>query len=205
MLARHTKINPISILMGRPESQYAAHKEPRRAQTARPPAGRGGDGMTGKVVRIGAGTAFVNDSMIGMQQMLACGDLDYIVLEYLAEGVMAWLAADEAVKPGSGYSPYLVDVHVGPNLATIMAQGVKIVTNAGGLNPHGSAEALRKCAAALGLNPKIAVVEGDDLRKLVPTFREEIREMYSGAPFPEKVTSANAYLGGFPIAQALAA
>jgi hypothetical protein len=161
--------------------------------------------MAEKIVRIGAGTAFVNDSVIGMQQMLACGDLDYIVLEYLAEGVMAWLAADEAVKPGSGYSPYLVDVHVGPNLATIMAQGVKIVTNAGGLNPHGSAEALRKCAAALGLNPKIAVVDGDDLRQLVPSFQSEIREMYSGAPFPEKVTSANAYLGAFPIAQALAA
>lgn len=160
--------------------------------------------MADRIVRIGAGTAFVNDSIIGMQQMLACGDLDYIVLEYLAEGVMAWLAADEAVRPGSGYSPYLVDVHVGPNLATIMAQGVKIVTNAGGLNPHGSAEALRKCAAALGLSPRIAVVEGDDLRKLVPEFQGQIREMYSGAPFPEKVTSANAYLGGFPIAQALA-
>jgi len=160
--------------------------------------------MADRVIKIGAGTGFVNDSSIAMQQLLAAGDMDYIMLEYLAEGVMAWLAADEAVKPGSGYSPYLADVHVGPHLGAIMAQGVKIITNAGGLNPHGSAEALRKRAAALGLNPKIAVVEGDDLRGMVGDFRGEVREMYSGAAFPEKATSANAYLGAFPIAQALA-
>jgi hypothetical protein len=161
--------------------------------------------MSDRVVRIGAGTGFVNDSSIGMQQMLAEGNIDYIMLEYLAEGVMAWLAADEAAKPGSGYSPYLAEVHVGPHLSTIMAQGVKIITNAGGLNPHGAAEAIRKKAAALGLNPKIAVVEGDDLRGMISDLRGEVREMYTGAPFPEKATSANAYLGGFPIAQALAA
>jgi hypothetical protein len=160
--------------------------------------------MSDRVVKIGAGTGFVNDSAIAMQQLLSAGDMDYIVLEYLAEGVMAWLAADEAVKPGSGFSPYLVDVHVGPHLAAIMAQGVKIVTNAGGLNPHGSAAALQKAAAALGLTPKIAVVEGDDLRPVVDSFRKDVREMYSGDAFPEKVTSANAYLGAFPIAAALA-
>jgi hypothetical protein len=161
-------------------------------------------GMSDRIVKIGAGTAFVNDSIIGMQQLLAQGDMDYIVLEYLAEGVMAWLAADQVVDPASGFSPYLADVHVGPNLAAILAQGVKIVTNAGGLNPRGSAESLRKAAAALGLNPRIAVVEGDDLRGQVDSFRDSVREMYSGEAFPEKVTSASAYLGAFPIAAALA-
>jgi hypothetical protein len=161
--------------------------------------------MSGRVIKIGAGTAFVNDSLIGMRQLLAAGDMDYIVLEYLAEGVMAWLAADEAARPGSGYSPYLVDVHVGPHLAEIMSQGVKIVTNAGGLNPRASAAALQKAAAAVGLNPKIAVVEGDDLRGQLDSLRAaKLKEMYAGTDFPEKVTSVNAYLGGFPIAAALA-
>jgi len=159
--------------------------------------------MSDRIVKIGAGTGFVNDSMIGMQQMIAEGDIDYIVLEYLAEGVMAWLAADQMARPETGFSPYLAETHVGPNLAAILSQGIKIVTNAGGLNPRGSAESLRKAAAALGLNPRIAVVEGDDLRPQIDGLRS-LKEMYSGEVFPQKVTSANAYLGAFPIAAALA-
>jgi hypothetical protein len=159
--------------------------------------------MSDRIVKIGAATGFVNDSMIGMQQLIAQGDIDYIMLEYLAEGVMAWLAADQLVDPNAGFSPYLAQTHVGPNLAAILSQGIKIVTNAGGLNPRGSAESLRKAAAALGLNPKIAIVEGDDLRPQVDNLKG-LKEMYSGEPFPPKVTSANAYLGAFPIAAALA-
>ena len=160
--------------------------------------------MSDRIVKIGAGAGFVNDSMIGMQQMIAEGDIDYIILEYLAEGVMAWLAADQMARPETGFSPHLVETHVGPNLAAILSQGIRIVTNAGGLNPRGSAEALRKAAHALGLNPKIAVVEGDDLRPQLESIRGSVREMYTGEAFPTKVTSANAYLGAFPIAAALA-
>ena len=160
--------------------------------------------VSGKVVKVGSGGGFVTDGLMAIEQLLAAGDLDYIIFDYLAEGSIAWLAADELVNPGSGYSPNLVDVHVGPHLAEILSQGVKVVTNAGGLNPRGSADALRKAAAALGLKPKIAVVEGDDLRPMLDGFRDDVREMYTGAAFPEKVTSANAYLGAFPIAAALA-
>jgi hypothetical protein len=161
--------------------------------------------MNDRVVRIGSGSGFVNDSLTALPQLLAVGNLHYLMLEYLAEGVMAWLAADEAKTPGTGFSPYLVDVHLGPNLAAIMAQKIKVVTNAGGLNPRGSAAALQKAAAALGLYPKIAVIEGDDLRGMVPELRASgVKEMYSGKPFPDHVTSANVYLGAFPIAAALA-
>jgi hypothetical protein len=159
--------------------------------------------MSERVVKIGAGSGFVTDGALGVQQFLAAGDLDYIIFDYLAEGSIAWLAADELVKPGSGFSPNLIDVHVGPHLAEILSQGVKIVTNAGGLNPRASAEALRKAAAELGLRPKIAVVEGDDLRPLMERLRGEVREMFTGEAFTGKPTSANAYLGAFPIAAAL--
>jgi Acyclic terpene utilisation family protein AtuA len=167
-----------------------------------------GDGsyMKDRVIRIGSGSGFVNDSAQAVPQLLERGGkLDYIMLEYLAEGVMAWLAADEARELGSGFSPSLVNVHLGPHLATILARGIKVVTNGGGLNPHASASALRQKAAALGLHPKIAVVTGDDLRDLLPHLRAlGVREMYEGTPLPDNVGSVNAYLGAFPIARALA-
>lgn len=162
--------------------------------------------MTKQVVRIGCGAGFVNDSALGIAQLLADEQpLDYIIFEYLAEGIMAWLAADEAREPGSGFSRHLLDIHLGPHLATILDRGIRIVTNAGGLNPAGQAEAIRAAAAAIGRTPRIAVVTGDDLRDRVEELRDlGLPEFYSGAPLPEGITSINAYLGAFPIAQALA-
>ena len=162
---------------------------------------------SGRIVRIGTGSGFVNDSALAVGQLLAGGGhLDYIIFEYLAEGIMAWLAADEERQPGSGFSAHLVDIHLGPHLATILGRGIKVVTNAGGLNPHGQAEAIRKAAAMLGLHPRIAIVTGDDLRDRIDTIRAtDPRDFYTGAPLPEGITSINAYLGAFPIAEALAA
>jgi hypothetical protein len=163
--------------------------------------------VTERIIRIGAGSGFVNDSALAVPQLLSGGGhLDYIVFEYLAEGIMAWLAADEERQPGSGFSPHLVDIHLGPYLATILGRGIKVVTNAGGLNPQGQADAIRRAANALGLHPKIAVVTGDDLRDRIETIRAtDPREFYTGAPLPDGITSINAYLGAFPVAEALAA
>lgn len=162
--------------------------------------------MTERIVRIGSGSGFVNDSALGIAQLLADGGrLDYVVFEYLAEGIMAWLAADEERQPGSGFSPHLLDIHLGPHLATILDRGIKVVTNAGGLNPHGQAQAIRRAAAAIGRKPRVAVVTGDDLRPRLDEIRALApREMYHGTPLPDGITSINAYLGAFPVAQALA-
>lgn len=162
--------------------------------------------MAERVIRIGAGSGFVNDSALAVGQLLAGGGrLDYLIFEYLAEGIMAWLAADEQRVPGSGFSPHLVDIHLGPHLATILDRGIKVVTNAGGLNPAGQAEAIRRAAAAIGRTPRIAIVSGDDLRPQVDAIRaDDPGEMYSGAALPDEIASINAYLGAFPIAQALA-
>ncbi len=160
-----------------------------------------------KQVRIGCGSGFVNDSALGIAQILSDDQpLDYVIFEYLAEGIMAWLAADEAREPGSGFSKHLLDIHLGPHLATLLDRGIRVVTNAGGLNPQGQADAIRRAAAAIGRSPRIAVVIGDDLRPRLDDIRAlRLPEFYSGAPLPDGITSINAYLGAFPIAQALAA
>jgi Acyclic terpene utilisation family protein AtuA len=88
----------------------------------------------------------------------------------------------------------------------MLASGTKVITNAGALNPRGCAAAMQKEAEALGFKPRIAFVEGDDLRDRAEEFRRQgFRDMFSGAAFPDKpVTSVNAYIGSFPIAAALA-
>ncbi|MES2042731.1 MAG: acyclic terpene utilization AtuA family protein [Pseudomonadota bacterium] len=163
--------------------------------------------MTRQVVRIGCGSGFVNDSALGIAQLLADEQpLHYVIFEYLAEGIMAWLAADEAREPGTGFSRHLLDIHLGPHLASLLDRGIRVVTNAGGLNPRGQADAIRKAAAAIGREPRVAVITGDDLRPHIDKLRAlGLGELYSGAPLPEGITSINAYLGAFPIAQALAA
>ena len=111
---------------------------------------------TGRVVRIGAGAAFANDSALAVPQLLRDNPPDYIVLEHLAEGLMSPLAEAMARDPALGYSTNVVDIHIGPNLSRLMQYGVKVVTNAGGLNPAGAAAALAKVAAEQGLAPRIA-------------------------------------------------
>jgi hypothetical protein len=159
------------------------------------------------MVRIGCGAGFVNDSALGIAQLLADAEpLDYVIFEYLAEGIMAWLAADEAREPGSGFSKHLLDIHLGPHLATLLDRGVRVVTNAGGLNPHGQAAAIRRAAAAIGRRARVAVVTGDDLRDRLDALRGLASDpSVSAGELPHDITSINAYLGALPIAQALAA
>jgi hypothetical protein len=153
-------------------------------------------------VRIGGGTAFYDDSMDGHPAMLRDG-VDYLVYDYLAELTMASLAA----RNPDGFSPNFVR-DMRPFLREILTSGTKVITNWGGLNPHGAAEALRALARELGCACKIAVVDGDDFRPRLDELRaREVREMFSGQPLPSDlpISSANAYFGAFPIAAGLAA
>ncbi|MDD3799617.1 MAG: DUF1446 domain-containing protein [Novosphingobium sp.] len=159
---------------------------------------------TDRVVRIGAGAAFANDSALAVPQLLESDPPDYIVLEHLAEGLMSPLAEAMARDPALGFSTNVLDIHIGPNLARIVQSGVKVITNAGGLNPAGAAAALERLAAEQGLALRIAHVEGDDLRGRVEEFAASRQaDMYSGRAWPEEIVSANAYIGAFPIAEAL--
>jgi hypothetical protein len=123
-----------------------------------------------------------------MREMLEGGPLDVLTGDYLAELTMLILGKDAMRDPTLGYAKTFVR-QVEDCLGLALERGVKIVSNAGGLNPAGLADRLREVAAGLGLDPAIAHVEGDDLRSL----------SFEGA------LTANAYLGGFGIAAALRA
>jgi hypothetical protein len=156
-----------------------------------------------KIIRIGGGSAFFIDSAMAVPQLLRAG-VDYILLDYLAEGAMGLFGRARLADPAAGYPSDLLDVHIGPFLKDIAAGGARIVTNAGAVNPEGLAKALRERIAALGLTLKVACISGDDLMGKLDQMAD-MRDMFSGAPFPASgVTSCNAYLGAFPIAEALA-
>ncbi len=158
----------------------------------------------GKVVRIGGASGFWGDSSVGAPQLVQSGLIDFLVFDYLAETTMAILAAARAKQPEMGYATDFVDIAMKSVLPEVMKRGIKVVANAGGINPQACAAALQALAASLGLQPRIAVVEGDDITALLPSLREQgCTDMFSCEPLPEKVLSANAYLGAWPIAQAL--
>lgn len=159
-----------------------------------------------KVIRIGGASAFLVDSALAVPQLLHEGTLQYLIFDYLAEGSMGLLGRMQAADPKGGFGTDFLSVHVGPHLAEIARQGVKVVANAGGLNPRGLAAATEAMLAAAGLALKVAYVDGDDVRAQVEGLRAGgCRDMFTGASMPMRpVISANAYLGAFPIAAALA-
>ncbi len=157
-----------------------------------------------KSVRIGGASGFWGDSSVGAPQLVQLGQVDYVVFDYLAELTMSVLAAARLKNPELGYATDFVTVTMKAILQDVVAKNIKIVSNAGGMNLHACAAALAAVAAEQGVAIKIAVVEGDDVLPLMPQLREQgIQERQSGAPLPERLLSANAYLGAAPIKQAL--
>jgi hypothetical protein len=143
--------------------------------------------MVEQPLRIGNCSGFYGDRLTAMREMLEGGPLDVLTGDYLAELTMLILGKDTMRDPSLGYARTFVQ-QLEDCLGLALERGVKIVSNAGGLNPAGLADKLREVATGLGLSPQIAHVEGDDVRAL---------------GFPGALT-ANAYLGGFGIATALA-
>lgn len=166
-----------------------------------------------RIVRIGAATAFFNDSRMGIAQLLAKTDtLDYIIFDFLAESVMGGLGRGMASGTGAGYAADFVDGYILPHLRTLLDRRVRVVANAGGLNPAACAEALRKGAAALGLTPCIGVVEGDNLTaRARDIVGSDTLDMFDSSPVlatmdcADRINSLVGYTGAFPIAAALAA
>lgn len=156
------------------------------------------------MIRIGGGSAYFADSALGVPQLLAAGGLDYLVFDYLAEASMGMFGRQRRADPPVLYPADFLTVHVGPHLHEIARQGIKVVANAGALDPRGLARAVEARIAAEGLSLTVAAITGDDLIDRVDAFRDT-PDMFTGAPFPEAVLTCNAYLGGFPIAAALAA
>ena len=157
-----------------------------------------------KVIRIGGASGFWGDSAVAAPQLVKLGNLDYIVFDYLAELTMSILAAARAKNPELGYATDFVAVTMKSILQDVVAQNIRVISNAGGVNPQACAKAIEAMATELGLNVKIAVVHGDDVMPLLPVLRDEnVTELQSGAALPLKVLTANAYLGALPVKAAL--
>jgi hypothetical protein len=141
-------------------------------------------------LRIGNASGFYGDRFSAVREMLTGGPLDVLTGDYLAELTMLILGRDRMKNPNRGYAKTFLR-QMAENLALAKEKGVKIVTNAGGLNPAGLADALRELAGELGVDVAIAQVEGDDL-----IARAD--ELDFGKPL-----TANAYLGAWGIAECL--
>ena len=155
---------------------------------------------TQRTIRIGSCSGFWGDSLDGARQLVEDGAIDYLVGDYLAEITMSLLARAKLKDPTLGFTPDFVEA-VSPLLPRIARQGIRVVVNAGGLNPGGCRAALAKAAEAAGVSLRIAVVEGDDLMPQQDAIRARApTEMFSGASLPARIVSMNAYLGARPIA-----
>ncbi|WP_327110640.1 DUF1446 domain-containing protein [Nocardia sp. NBC_01730] len=143
-----------------------------------------------EVLRIGNCSGFYGDRLAAMREMLDGGQLDVLTGDYLAELTMLILGRDRMKDPSLGYAKTFVK-QVEECLGLALERNVRIVANAGGLNPAGLAEKLRKVVVDLGLDAKIAHVEGDDLGA-------RAGELGLGAPL-----TANAYLGAWGIVECL--
>jgi len=155
-----------------------------------------------KSVRIGGASAFWGDTDTAPAQLLRHGRIDYLVFDYLAEVTMSILVGARAKNPDAGYAVDFVQV-IAPLLRELAEKKVKVVANAGGVNPLACRDALAKACAQAGVPRRIAVVLGDDLMPRLESLRPLAREMASGAALPSRPLSMNAYLGARPIAAAL--
>lgn len=141
-------------------------------------------------VRIGNCSGFYGDRLAAMREMLTGGDLDYLTGDYLAELTMLILGRDRMKNPDGGYAKTFLR-QLEECLGLALDNGVRIVTNAGGLNPAGLATAIRQLAQRLGLDVAVAHVEGDDLLA-------RAADLGLGTPL-----TANAYLGAWGIVDCL--
>lgn len=159
-----------------------------------------------KVVKIGGACGFYGDSSVAPTQLMKAG-VDYLILDYLAEATMSVLGSMRQHRANLGYAFDFTEWVWKDNLALIKQTGTKIVTNAGGVNPHACAERMRKIAADAGMEFRIAVITGDEMLNRMDDYAKAgTKELFTGQAFPpvDKINTANAYLGGTPIARALA-
>jgi hypothetical protein len=147
--------------------------------------------------------------MLGPVRLVREGPLDYLTLDYLAEVTMSIMQKLKSRNPDAGYATDFVAL-IDRILPELVEKKIKVVANAGGVNPHACMAAVQRVIQKHGFQGvRIAVVEGDDIYPRLDELLEggeELRNMDTGAPLSsvrERVTSANVYLGAFPIAEAL--
>ena len=161
------------------------------------------------ILRIANCSGFYGDRLSAAREMVEGGPIDVLTGDYLAELTMAILYKSRARKPETGYATTFV-TQMEQVLGACLAKGIKVVANAGGLNPAGCAAAVQAVADKQGLKPKIAYITGDDVLDTLDDWQRTghaLAHLDRGRPLKDlgaPVVTANAYLGGWGIALALA-
>ena len=158
------------------------------------------------VLRVANCSGFYGDRLSAAREMVDGGPIDVLTGDWLAELTMLILSKAKARGAGGWARTFVTQMeHV---MGTCLDRGIKVVTNAGGLDPEGCAEAVQNVADRLGVSPKIAFVRGDDLLHRTDHLRADgidLANLDTGEPFGDRSpVTANAYLGGWGIADALA-
>lgn len=157
-------------------------------------------------VRVANCSGFYGDRLSAAAEMVEGGPIDFLTGDWLAELTMLILSRTRAKRPGGGYARTFV-AQMEQVMGTCLDAGVKVVSNAGGLDPRGCAEAVAAVAERLGLAPVVACVEGDDLMGRLPELAAggHLRHHGTGEPIsdPDRFVTANAYLGCWGIVEAL--
>lgn len=154
-------------------------------------------------IRIGGASGYWGDTAAAPKQLVEKGELDYLVFDYLAEVTMAILAKQKSRSADAGFATDFVTGVMKPLIGTIAQKKIKVIANAGGVNLEACRRALQGVADDAGVTLRIATVEGDNLLDRIDELRAGVREMRTGTPLPDRIMSANAYFGAFPIAAAL--
>ncbi len=161
---------------------------------------------TATPIRIANCSGFYGDQIDAARRMVEGGPIDALTGDWLAELTMLILARTKAKRPGGGYARTFV-TQMEQVMGTCLDQGIKVVSNAGGLDPDHCAEAVADVADKLGLSPTIAYVSGDNILPRLDQLRESghpIRSFETGEPVAEiDYISANAYFGAWGIVEAL--
>jgi hypothetical protein len=162
------------------------------------------------LIRIASGQGFWGDQLDAPKQQVENGPIDYLMLDYLAEVTMSIMQKQRQRNPALGYARDFVPL-MGEILPAVVERGIRVVANAGGVNPPGCRDAVLEEARRAGLEgrARIGMVTGDDILERLPELTErgvELRNMDTGEPLSsvlDRVQSANAYIGARPIVEAL--
>ena len=156
-------------------------------------------------IRIGCASAFWGDTETAAQQLVNQADIDYLVFDYLAEVTMSIMAGARMKNPDAGFATDFVTNVMTPLLPNIAQKRIKVISNAGGVNPIACGKAIQQLIDAAGLNLSVAVITGDDLLANQSAVQHPVTEMFNGTPLPSTLISMNAYLGAPGILSALEA
>ena len=166
-------------------------------------------GRGSRPIRIGNCSGFYGDRASAMADMARAGGIDILTGDYLAEVTMLILGKARAKDSSKGYAATFLQ-HLDAALEHLVANGIRLVVNAGGLNPAGLADATRELIARRGYDLRVSHIEGDDVFGRLDALQQaghSLPHLTSGEPlssWPHQPLTANAYLGGFGIARALA-